>query len=246
MDNSAISPPRDAGNWPGTISTLTVNGERPGALILNLEGRRVLGPLQGFGQLWDKRYRIALQGAEVSPAEVIRTWKANFQRFAHPSLHFFFPPEGIIPCEVAVINADVPGGLKVSTGVMVLFADDRSFSFMTPQGHLFAGWITFSAYELRDCTFAEVRLQVRASDPLHEIGMRLGINREEDRGWQDTLKKLAAHYGVSGPVQSRVVCLDPEVQWSQAGNIWYNAALRSAFYVAATPLRWARGGTSRG
>jgi hypothetical protein len=241
MDSSAKSQPRDAGNWPGNISTLTVNGERPGALILNLQGRRVLGPLQGFGQLWDKRYRIALEGAEVSPAEVIRTWKTNFQRFAHPSLHFYFSPYGIIPGEVAVINADMPGGLKVSTGVMVLFADDLSFSFMTPQGHLFAGWITFSAYELRGYTFAEIRLQVRASDPLHEIGIRLGINREEDRAWADTLRRLAAHYGVTGSVQLRVVCLDPDVQWSQAGNIWYNAALRSAFHTATGPLRWVQG-----
>jgi hypothetical protein len=241
MDSPLKSEPRDSGSWPGNISTLTVNGKREGALILNLEGRRVLGPLQGFGQLWDKRYRIALRGAEVSPAEVIQTWKANFQRFANPSLHFYFPPDGPIPGEVVVINADVPGGLKVSTGVMVLFADDLSFSFMTPQGHLFAGWITFTAYELRGCTVAEVRLQVRASDPLHEIGMRLGINREEDRGWQGTLKRLAAHYGVNGPVQSRVTCLDPGVQWSQAKNIWHNAAMRSVLYTAATPLRWALG-----
>ena len=28
---------------------------------------------------------------------------------------------------------------------MVIYADDESFSFMTPQGHMFAGMITFSA-----------------------------------------------------------------------------------------------------
>jgi hypothetical protein len=27
---------------------------------------------------------------------------------------------------------------------MVLFADDVSFTLMTPEGHMFAGWITFS------------------------------------------------------------------------------------------------------
>ena len=37
------------------------------------------------------------------------------------------------------------GGPLISTGVMVIFADDESFSFMTPQGHMFAGMITFSA-----------------------------------------------------------------------------------------------------
>ena len=40
--------------------------------------------------------------------------------------------------------------MKLSTGVMVLYADDESFTLMTPQGHMFAGWITFSATERDD------------------------------------------------------------------------------------------------
>ncbi|MGH9304250.1 MAG: hypothetical protein ACRDZ5_07550 [Acidimicrobiales bacterium] len=30
----------------------------------------------------------------------------------------------------------------------MLYADERSFTFMTPQGHMFGGWITFSPEEL--------------------------------------------------------------------------------------------------
>ena len=41
----------------------------------------------------------------------------------------------------------LPGKMKLSTGVMVLYADEESFTLMTPQGHMFAGWITFSATE---------------------------------------------------------------------------------------------------
>ena len=41
----------------------------------------------------------------------------------------------------------LPGGMKVKTGVMVLYADEESFTLMTPEGHMFAGWITFSAYQ---------------------------------------------------------------------------------------------------
>jgi hypothetical protein len=37
--------------------------------------------------------------------------------------------------------------MRLSTGVMVIYADDKSFTFMTPEGHMFAGWITFSAME---------------------------------------------------------------------------------------------------
>ena len=39
----------------------------------------------------------------------------------------------------------LPGKMKLSTGVMVLNADEESFTLMTPQGQMFAGWITFSA-----------------------------------------------------------------------------------------------------
>ena len=39
--------------------------------------------------------------------------------------------------------------MKLSTGVMVLYADEESFTLMTPEGHMFAGWITFSAIEQR-------------------------------------------------------------------------------------------------
>jgi hypothetical protein len=34
----------------------------------------------------------------------------------------------------------VGGGMKLSTGVFVLYADEDSFTFMTPQGHMFAGF----------------------------------------------------------------------------------------------------------
>ena len=52
----------------------------------------------------------------------------------------------IAPGEVAALDLGMPGGLKLSTGVLVLFADEESFTLMTPQGHMFAGWITFSSF----------------------------------------------------------------------------------------------------
>ena len=46
----------------------------------------------------------------------------------------------------ALLGIPASAVLPLSTGVMVLYADEESFTFMTPQGHVFAGWITFSAY----------------------------------------------------------------------------------------------------
>ena len=45
--------PRDSAYWAQT-STLKVGRVPTGALNLNVEGRQLLGPLQGFGQLWQK------------------------------------------------------------------------------------------------------------------------------------------------------------------------------------------------
>ena len=48
---------------------------------------------------------------------------------------------------MALLELAGPAGMKFKTGVMVLYADDVSFTLMTPEGHMFAGWITFCAFE---------------------------------------------------------------------------------------------------
>ena len=42
---------------------------------------------------------------------------------------------------------------------------------------------------------------------------------------------LAAHFGVNGQVRMHKTCVDRRLQWSQAKNIWHNAALRTAIYA---------------
>ncbi len=143
-----------------------------------------------------------------------------------------------MPGEVDIISIAVGGPLKLSTGVMVIYADDESFAFMTPEGHMFASWITFSAYEEGDCTVAQVQALIRANDPLYELGLRVGYaHKSEDRFWEKTLQALAEHFGVNGLVQQQASCLDPKIQWSKAGNIWYNAAIRTTLFRMTWPLR---------
>jgi hypothetical protein len=234
--------PRDEAYWART-STLKVSRVPTGALNLNVEGRQLIGPLQGFGQLWQKNFRIRLNGAPVKSTEVIQMWKENFPKFWPKWDHFYVPLAGIAPGEVALINllipGDIPVGLPLSTGVMVIYSDEESFTFMNPQGHMFAGWITFNAYEEDgDCTVAQIQLQVRANDPAYEIGFRLGASRSESKIWQHVLTELAAYYGVTAHVESEITCIDPGVQWSQFWNIWQNAAIRTFLYKMLTPVRW--------
>ena len=234
--------PRDAAYWAQPISIMKVGSMPSGALNLNVDGRHAMSPLQGFGQMWQKTFRVLLSGTSVTPTEVIRTWKEHFPTFWPKWDHFYKPATGIVPGEVALINmllpGDIPVGPPISTGVLVMYADEESFTFMNPQGHMYAGWITFSAYEEEACTIVQIRLLVRANDPVYELGSRLGASRSESRFWQYTLKSVAAHFGVKEPVQTQVVCVDPKVQWSQFWNIWQNAAIHTVMYRMLTPLRW--------
>lgn len=226
-------PPRDADYWAKPVAKLKVDALPEGALNLNVEGRRLLGPLQGFGQLWEKRYTVRLSGAPQTPSEVIKVWKENFPKFWPPGPRFYPSPAGIAPGEVALLNMT-----GISTGVLVLYADEESFSYMTPQGHPFTGWITFRAFEDDACTVAQIHLFVRPNDPLYELAFRLLSSRLEDRHWEHTLRSLAAHFGVNGVVQTQASCLDPKLQWRYAKNIWDNAAIRSRLYALGAPLRW--------
>ena len=73
--------PRDAAYWARYAETLKVAGVAEGATNINVEGRRAVGPLQGFGKMWQKTYRVSLVGADVTPVEVIKTWKENYKDF---------------------------------------------------------------------------------------------------------------------------------------------------------------------
>lgn len=229
--------PKDASYWAKPVHKLSVGEVPEGALNLNVEGRRVTSPLQGFGKMWQKTYSVRI-GTSAKPAEVIKTWKERFPEFWPPGNQFYAPLTGIAPGDVALLNLTMPGKLKLSTGVLVMYADDESFTLMTPEGHMFAGWITFSAFERDGGTVAQAHVLMRAQNPLSELGLALGGHRKEDRFWEHTLAALARYLGVREAVVERdVVCVDRRRQWRRAGNIRHDAALRTTMYAVARPFR---------
>ena len=227
---------RDEGNWATPVERLEV-GDVPAGALDTVGGKQVVSPIQGFGKMWQKTYRISLAGADVTPAELIETWKNEFSSFWPKGSQFHAPLTGIAPGEVALLQASVGGGMKLSTGVFVLYADEDSFTFMTPQGHMFAGWITFSAEEVDGATVAQCQVLMRAQDPLTEMGLTLGGHRKEDRFWQDTMRALAARFGVEAEPETSVVCVDKKRQWGRAGNVRHSSAFRSSVHTATAPLR---------
>lgn len=203
------------------------------AINLNVGGKELVGPNLGFGQLWRKTYRVRLVGSDAGPREVIRRWREKFPDYWPEGSNFYGSRPRIEEGEVAVINLEGPAGSPIATGVAVVHADDLSFSFVTPQGHVFAGLINFSAREEGGQTTAQIEAVLRAGDPLFELGARLGvIHRQEDAFWQKTLTRLAADFGVRGqPVELSSILLDRHMRWRAAPNIWHNSAIRTTLYL---------------
>jgi hypothetical protein len=228
--------PRDAANWARQGTNLKVSEVPAGAINLNVEGRAVVGPLQGFGPLWQKTYQARLPGDRVSPLELTRYWKDHFGELQPRENRFYTPRAGVTPGEVVLLNASAQG-LPVNSGLLILYSDEESFTFMTPEGCPEAGWIMCSAFEDDGVTVAQVRTQGRSNDPVFEFGFRLFGARQQERIWTYVLTQLAAHYDVSSSPTVDRACLDPRFQWGRAGNIWRNATIRSFFHASLAPAR---------
>ena len=69
-----------ASNWAAPVDRLAVGAVPTAALNLNVAGRRLAGPVQGFGQLWQKTYRVRLAGADVTPEAIIRDLEGALRR----------------------------------------------------------------------------------------------------------------------------------------------------------------------
>jgi hypothetical protein len=231
----AAAQPRDAASWAAKVDRLEPV-RRDGVRGTNVAGRRLTGPVQGFGKMWQKTYRMDL-GTTTDPAAAIALWRANFPDFWPEGNRFAGALTGINPGDVALLDLAVGGGVKLSTGVFVLYADTESFTLMTPQGHMFAGWITFSAERAGDDTVVQAQVLMRASDPIYEIGMMLGGHRKEDRFWVATLRALGDRLGVPGaPITADNTCVDAKRQWRHAGGVWHNSMVRSVLQMVASPV----------
>jgi hypothetical protein len=230
---------RDAANWAKKIDRLVVD-PRDGVRGTNVAGRRLTGPVQGFGQMWQKTYRM--DAGQLPPEQAIATWREHFPEFWPKGNRFAGALTGINPGDVALLDLAIGGGVKLSTGVFVLYADAESFTLMTPQGHMFAGWITFSAErEARpnstQATIVQAQVLMRANDPLYEISMIVAGHRKEDKFWAATLTALGQRLGIADPkVETRSTCVDSRRQWRHARNVWHNSMVRSMLQTLAAPV----------
>ncbi|MHB8111591.1 MAG: dihydrolipoyl dehydrogenase family protein [Syntrophorhabdaceae bacterium] len=216
----------DISNWAKPVAALRVPAGIKGARNQNVNGLRAVGPVNGFGRLWQKIFRLYIRGSTIAPEQAIAALKENFPSF-QPSFNRFFPSSaGIAPGEIVLIDSMTPGG-PISTGVMILYADDRSFTFCCPQGHPESGFVTFSAHKDTGWTIVQVLGLARANDPLYEMAFRLMGSTIQGRIWAHLLGSLAAYFGVPANIVTYDACIDQDLRWSQAKNLWYNAQIRT-------------------
>jgi anti-anti-sigma factor len=226
-DQDALVP-----GWARSVERLLIRDIPEEAMNINVHGRQTTSPVQGFGQLWDKKYRLRLSNTKLEPQQIISIWQSEFPNFWPPGNRLFCSGEAAItPGTVAILNLRLPGGLVLATGLMVIYTDDTSFSFITVQGHVISGWITFRSFRENSSTIIQVHPIFRTGDLLMEFGFRCGAAKQEDQFWHTTLGNLASRLGVQGELEQQDVLVDPHIQWSEFKNLWYSAAIRSSLYM---------------
>jgi len=232
----AEHPRSDAVGWAGPVTRINVADLPTGTTGLNVSGRRLTGPIQGFGSLWQKTYRLRL-GTAVSPAEAVSILKAQLPELQPPQNRFFPSITGVAPGEVVLITARV-SGMPISTGVLVMYADDEAFTLMTPEGHPESGWVTFSASADAAGTVVQIQSLARANDPIYELGFRfMGGSGAQEAIWRHVLQSLGERAGVVAAVELEKVCVDGHLQWRATRNVWRNAVIRTTLYTLAAPAR---------
>ena len=226
---AAIPAPVPLSPWAAPLDAMHVAPLPAGVVNANVEGRRLCSPLEGFGRTWRKTYRIALEGTDATAEQVVARWKDRFACYWPSFARFHAPAEGIAPGTVVVLNSGLPRlPFVVATGIRVLYVDDTSFSFMSVQGHVLAGLITFSAARTADgATEARIDVIIRGQSPLSELALACGGHAVENAMWRHVLRALAADHGVTAAPETTVVCLDRRRWWRHWRNVRHDAVLGS-------------------
>jgi anti-anti-sigma factor len=215
--------------WAPNIVRLQAAEKPQEAMNKNVDRRRLTGPLQGFGPMWQKTYSLTINKPGLQPHDVITAMKQHLPEFQPTQNRFYPSSQGIAAGEIVLIDSSTPGGI-VSTGVLVLYADDVSFTLMTPQGHPEAGWVTFSAKNREDAVEMQIQGLARAADPLYEFAFRIVGSKFQETIWKHVLSSLASYIGMEANVQMAKTCVGADLQWTKTGNLWYNAQIRSLPY----------------
>ena len=182
-------PRADAENWAKPVSRLHVEDVPEGATNL-VEGKRLLGPIQGFGKMWQKTYRVQPRRrgrvADRGDPRRGRRTSPSFWPDGQPLLRAADRHRaGRGRADQGCRSPGRPEALDRRDGAVrrrrVVHADDARRGTCSPAG-------SRSAPSRRTATtVAQAQVLMRAQDPISELGLSLGGHKLEDRFWQQTL-----------------------------------------------------------
>lgn len=86
----SAAPTLDGDTWAKPVDRLRVPPMPREAWNRNANGRRVVGPVSGFGQLWPKVYRLRVSDSKTTPEQAVAELKGNFPRL-QPSYNRLYP-----------------------------------------------------------------------------------------------------------------------------------------------------------
>ncbi|HOV90016.1 MAG TPA: FAD-dependent oxidoreductase [Syntrophorhabdaceae bacterium] len=218
--------------WAAPMESLSLKNIPDHVMNINVDGRRPTSPALGYGPLWEKRYRLRIENCPATPKEIVSIWRSNFsQLWPKGNTAITSDNKPIAPGVPAVLNLSLPGGMTLATGIYVVYSDETSFGFLTVEGHMLSGWITFSSFYEGNSVIIQVHPLFRAADPIMELALKLGGAKQEDLFWHRTLKNLARHIGCHGTIEQMNIVVDKRLHWDKKTDIWKNAAIRSSIYM---------------
>ena len=101
----------DVTYWADPVQQIKVkvNELPPGAVNLNVDGRKPLLPLNGFGRLCRKTYSVRLTGSTSTPAEVMGSGGGTSATCGRRATSATSRAAGLVPGEVALLNLTLMG-----------------------------------------------------------------------------------------------------------------------------------------
>ena len=101
--------------------------------------------------------------------------------------------------------------------------------------------MTFSAYEEDNRVIVQILGLARANDPVYEAAFRAVGSKMQIKIWTHVLTSLATHLKVPPDITVEPTCVDTKMRWSDFGNVWYNAQIRTLvnmpFHILGKPFR---------
>jgi len=160
------------------------------------------------------------------PQELITFWKHELESFWPEAGELYRRNTSLEAGQMLGIDLEA-GPLRLSTGAVVAESTPGSFTILTPQGHMLAGWTRCEATAEAGGTRARVLIEMRASDPIYEMGLKFGGHRAEERFWAELLWNLAARFDERPRIRLVRRRVDGRRQWRHWTNIRHNAGIRT-------------------